>query len=311
MKIIKPTYQIIPQDPGLDGIWKQINLGKICYASDKFPTNPDGSINYLAFVDRMKKSSHDAVLEQGTVYLKVPVNWYNDSREEIVKFYQKNKFSKVFIASKPSGYPEIAWITTNYRVIHENSREEDLKFLSNPETNHEKRVTVRFTTQIAVTREFNRHRVNSPLEQSTRYCNYGQEKFESQISISKPSWYNMEEIESRRKNFYDYIELIHSGKDSEFSAIDYWLFSNLTSEWAYLNLLRLGQKPEQARVVLALDTKSELIHTAFVSDWKHFFDLRALDKTGKAHPDAKELALPLMNEFISLGFLNENDLQNM
>jgi thymidylate synthase ThyX len=68
-----------------------------------------------------------------------------------------------------------------------------------------------------------------------------------------------------------------------------------------LNINKL--KPEEARGILPLDTKCEVIMTGFVSDWKHFFDLRALGTTGKPHPQAKELAEPLMEEFKTLGYI--------
>ena len=70
-----------------------------------------------------------------------------------------------------------------------------------------------------------------------------------------------------------------------------------------MNLISLGRKPQEARVVLPLDINTELVHTAFVSDWKHFFDLRALGTTGAPHPDAKAIAAPLFEEFKRLKLL--------
>ena len=68
----------------------------------------------------------------------------------------------------------------------------------------------------------------------------------------------------------------------------------MAAERTYMNLIAAGRKPQEARVVLPLDTNTELVHTAFLSDWHHFFDLRALGTTGAPHPDAKVLAAPLM-----------------
>ena len=92
----------------------------------------------------------------------------------------------------------------------------------------------------------------------------------------------------------------------EGSADDYenWLFGNIAAERAYMNLIAAGRKPQEARVILPLDTNTELVHTAFVSDWKHFFDLRALGTTGAPHPDAKVLAHPLYDEFCRLGLID-------
>lgn len=72
----------------------------------------------------------------------------------------------------------------------------------------------------------------------------------------------------------------------------------------YLSLVKDdGLKPQDARTILPLDTNTELIHTAFVSDWKHFFDLRSKGTTGKPHPDIEVLATPLMNEFKERGLI--------
>ena len=81
------------------------------------------------------------------------------------------------------------------------------------------------------------------------------------------------------------------------------MFSLKASEYSYNNLIRLGWQPQQARTVLPCAINSPLIKTAFVSDWCHFFNLRALGTTGKPHPQAKELAEPLMNDFINQGLV--------
>ena len=87
------------------------------------------------------------------------------------------------------------------------------------------------------------------------------------------------------------------------NPVDVWWNANAYAEECYMRLLQLGWKPEQARVVLPLDTNTELVHTAFVSDWLHFFDLRALSKTGKAHPDMIAVAKPLYEEFKKRGYI--------
>ena len=199
-----------------------------------------------------------------------------------------------------------AYVTLNYRHIVENNWLSDLKYLCEPTKYHEKRVTVKFICDIGVTREFNRHRVNSIAEQSTRYCNYTKDKFGG-VDVILPNWVNKEDfkIPSSEVMFFNYCDDL-SSETQEFKsweAIDYWLFANLTCEFSYNNLIRLGQSPQQARSVLPLGTKSELIHTAFVKDWKHFFDLR---DSKYAHPQAFELAHPLHEEFIRRGLINGN-----
>lgn len=81
MKLIKPSFEIIEQQPGLEGIYKQIELaGRTCYRSSDKITEDSAK----PFVDRMVKSGHGAMLEHGTVYLKIPM-------EEYKKNY-KNKY---------------------------------------------------------------------------------------------------------------------------------------------------------------------------------------------------------------------------
>ena len=170
------------------------------------------------------------------------------------------------------------------------------------------RSTARFYCQIAISREFNRHRVDSIAEQSTRYCSYDKERFGGEIKICLPEWLKDSEIEiNERKEklhnanidsalFRKYCTLIATLSDSNMDAIDYWLFANLAAEYSYMKLKELGWKAEQARTVLPLDTATDLVHTAFLDDWLHFFDLRC-DKD-HAHPDAYKLATDLRQQFI-------------
>ena len=78
-----------------------------------------------------------------------------------------------------------------------------------------------------------------------------------------------------------------------------------SSEASYKTLIENDWKPQQAATILPNALKTELIMTGFVKDWQHFFNLRALGKTGAPHPQAKELALPLYNDFIKLGYIKE------
>ena len=98
-------------------------------------------------------------------------------------------------------------------------------------------------------------------------------------------------------SFYSMCKHIADRNNNEFEIIDYWLFANLAAEWSYMNLIRLGWKPQQARRVLPLDTKSELVHTAYISDWQHFLNLRYKGTTGTPHPDFMLISEPLYKEF--------------
>lgn len=297
MKILKPQFEIWQQPAGENGMFQQIErAGRVCYKSEKNMTAESAR----PFCQRMINNQHYAMLEHGTVYLTIPL-----TDKEAVSWYRTHAHVK----TNTDG--ENAYVTTNLRVIVENKREDDVKrYLTEPTRLHERRVTVHFSTQIAITREFNRHRVDSIAEQSTRYCNYAKDKFGNEIALNLPAWVEQEAAKEERTlgsdctlSDDDFLVLAGRVARGEAGALDNWLFANLAAERAYLNLIRVGRKPQEARVVLPLDTNTELVHTAFVSDWSHFFDLRALDKTGPAHPDAKAIALPLYEEMKREGLL--------
>lgn len=282
MNIITPSFEIWTQEPGLLGLYKQIErAGRVCYKSENNAT-PDSA---KPFVERMMKSKHTAMLEHGTVYLK----------GEGLDRYRNNKFSNV------NSIDGTDYVTTNLRVLDENGWLADLDLFCEPTEHHDRRITVHFTTQIAITREYNRHRANSMAEQSTRYCNYSKDKFSGEISINQPTW--VEQLENKEASVDDFVAL--SAKVASGSASEYenWLFANMAAERSYMNLISQGRKPQEARVVLPLDCNTELVHTAFVADWCHFFDLRALGTTGAPHPDAKVLAQPLYEEFKRRGLV--------
>ena len=102
--------------------------------------------------------------------------------------------------------------------------------------------------------------------------------------------------------------LIAQGRENEMDDIDMWRFVNLACEFGYkYNVDVFKWTPQQESLMLPLDTKTCSVHTAFVSDWCHFFALRALGTTGSPRPSAKEVAWPLMEEFIKRNYIQLND----
>lgn len=289
MKIIKPSVEILEQQPGLEGIYKQIELaGRACYQSQH--RIEEGSAK--PFVDMLIKSGHAAMLEHGAVYLQVPYS------RAVYDTFDYNPYSKLsFIAGAGT-----LFVSTNYRVIVENNLENLLKYLVEPGPMHELRITARFQCQIAISREFNRHRVDSIAEQSTRYCNFSKDKYGNEIAINCPSWIpdDVAHVNSEKIDLDTYMWHIVKRLD-DMDALDWWLFANKSCELAYLQLIKLGWKAQQARTILPLDTATDLVHTAFLSDWRHFFFLRC-DKT-HAHPDAYYLASELKRQFIEKGYV--------
>jgi len=311
MELVIPTAEIWEQDNSLDGIWAHIaRCTRVCYQSTpkengetdeefvkRVILKPDKDTGELNF-DKI----HGAMLENGTVYLKIYSEHFTRGNDPGTK-YVNNKYSK----SRYSHDYRCWYITTNLRVIYENNWLPDLEYLCLPTEHHAKRVTVSFTTNIGVTREFNRHRVNSIAEESTRYCNYNKRN-DGQIKIGLPAWLldedNIEYVDRHSTDeLHSYCTDIADGDDIKWCDIDYYLFALTCAEFCYNNLIDKGWKPQQAREVLPLATKSQLIHTAFVDDWKHFFALRAAGVSGPPHPNARLIAEPLKEEFIKHNLL--------
>ena len=190
MKLIKSSFKIIPQLSGIDGIYKQIEIcGRTCYKSEDKITEDSAK----GFVDRMMKSNHGAMLEHGTVYLKFET--VKSARHPLDKYYY-NKYSKVTTEEGLTKQTKIVFVTTNLRVLVENDWMGDLQYLCEPTEYHEKRITVKFISDIGVNRETNRHRTHSIGEESTRYCNYSKDKFDQQITVIQPDEVSDIEVEN-------------------------------------------------------------------------------------------------------------------
>jgi thymidylate synthase (FAD) len=291
MRLIKPSFEIIEQQAGLEGMYKQIELaGRTCYKSEDKITEDSAK----GFVERMIKSGHGAMLEHGTVYLLIPYEEAIDTIGDdwVHEQYSYNPYSVVAV------YGNNYYITTNFRVLVENNWMDDLKYICEPTEHHEKRVTVRFICDRGVSHEFVRHRVMSFAQESTRYCNYSKDKFGNELTFIEPCWledynykdntYNQLFIDSLRFAEAHYLDLLKKWDDKIPDKRYKTGFRN--NPWT----------PQQARAVLPNSLKTELVVTGFVSDWKHFFELRC---ASNAHPQAQELAIPLREEFVKRGYI--------
>ena len=143
--------------------------------------------------------------------------------------------------------------------------------------------TVLFTCSRGFSHECVRHRPASYAQSSTRYCNYSLGKFGSEIQVIDPLYFE------------------HGG-----DQYNTWYNSCLQTERSYMTLIDSGATPQEARSVLPNSLMTELNMTARLGEWHHFFDMRA-DKP--AHPEMKQLSVPLLNEFISIWPEIFNDLE--
>ena len=268
MKLIKPSVEILEQKPGLQGIYDMIELcGKTSYKS---PVK--GGEDAKRFVDARIQEKHYAVLEFGTVYLKIPVNVWDIDRHEWEYMFPD---SLPWVSLNCDG--EFVYVTTNFRHIIEGEVGLDTanKFLCNPTNAHAKRYCARFITDRGVSHELVRHRVFSFCQESSRYCNYSKDKFGGEIICIEPTWY----------------------ENADISIQNYFKGSLQCSEDAYLTLIENGYSAQQARQVLPNALKTEICMCGFEDDWRHFFDLRYRGTTGKPHPDMLNVATMLYNEF--------------
>lgn len=129
-------------------------------------------------------------------------------------------------------------------------------------------VTVRFIVDRGVSHELVRHRLASYSQESTRYCNYGSDKFGDEITVIQPPFF--------------------IGASPTYAL---WYQTCLIAERAYLSLLQMGAKPEEARSVLPNSLKTEIVMTANLREWRHVFKMRT---SPRAHPQMREVMVPLL-----------------
>lgn len=132
-------------------------------------------------------------------------------------------------------------------------------------------ITVKFITDRGISHEIVRHRIASYAQESTRYCNYSKDKFRKEISIVKPV-----DIDEGTKEYED------------------WIRAMMCAETAYFSLVEDGCKPQVARSVLPTCTKTEIMVTMNLREWRHFIGLRS---SKAAHPDIRILAIDLLKQF--------------
>lgn len=301
MHLIKPKVEIINQEPGVEGLFKHMELcARTCYKSEDKITEDSAR----KFIDNVIVArGHTAMLEHGTVYLKIPYGIMYDtgyfSNEAIATKYIDNPYSIV----QNSQIYDYWCVTSNYRVLLQNGWLDDLQYLCEPTEYHVRRITVRFICDMGVAREFCRHRVFSFAQESTRYCNYSKAKFGKELNCIIPCWYkNMFEGNSYNIELCHTYDLTISEGLSRTEAA--WIQAMCEAESTYFGLLTEGEPAQQARNVLPLALKTELIMTGTDEQWAGFFNLRC---ARDAHPQARELAIELRDRMILAGYINTYD----
>lgn len=304
MKIIKPSFLVCDRDEQRGGLRIIEEAGRLCYKSEDKSSDTSAE----AFVRGLIRRKHLSVLEHGDMIFEIGDHHIYDNVAEGLQMirdagrqppilamtnighrcvvsgnmrawlelfasgclagrYFIGYFDPVFIQGM-GFYDEDAEADDRVRQIHYADLRDPLEKLAHL------RQTVKFTVDRGVTHEFVRHRVMSLSQESTRYCNYADGRFNTEITVIRPCF------------------LV---EDTEPYSL--WKRQCMSAETAYFTLLNMGLMPQEARDVLPHSTKAELMVTGTLGMWDHFFDLRARQITGKAHPQAAEVAVPLYELF--------------
>jgi thymidylate synthase (FAD) len=135
-------------------------------------------------------------------------------------------------------------------------------------------ISVNIICDRGVSHQLVRHRIASYSQESTRYCNYSKDKFSNEVTFVEPFFW----------------------RDSNPLKL-LWEKSMEYAEWIYLEMIKNGAKPQEARSVLPNSLKTEITMTMNLRQWRHFFKLRT---SSKAHPQMREIAVPMLCDFTNL-----------
>ena len=191
--------------------------------------------------------------------------------------------SFTWLGNAPDGDQMLANIAAAGRVCYQSeSKSDDAAFVRKRiKQGHEsilehEKISVRIICDRGVSHELVRHRIASYSQESTRYCNYSKGKFGSELTFIRPYW-------DDRSISAEMIRLRAC-----------WQEACLNAEWSYKKMIDAGCTPEAARAVLPNCLKTEIVMTANLREWRHFFKLRCAPA---AHPDMRIIANMLLTAF--------------
>ena len=287
MRLINQSYKICNQtDFSISSIYKHIEkCTRVAYKSEDKITE-DSSIS---FVNKLLNMRHLAPMEFGTIHFRIPTTLL---KTVCIDLDAEGLWNREWL--KYNVIDPFVYFTTNYRhwlvmidkinYLKDYFTEEDNEY-------YPKRYTVKLITSRTVSHEIVRHRTMSFIQESQRFVNYSKSKFNNEITFIKPCWMDDTLIEKALKTHSLIVDL-----KPEILFVE----NLLNSEQDYLDLLKLGYKPQQARVVLPNSTKTELYMCGFKEAWENFFRLR---DNKIVDPQMYDLAHPMHQEFINNKYL--------
>lgn len=319
MKIINASYQRVRDDEFNNPLKKIERIARICYKSEDSITKD----SYKKMTKALLSRKHLAMFEHSSLVFEVPriifqavgvaaavitTNTNNDghimnicrihrtrtnvgSEERMIVSGNIRAFYEFFEKTaefKTNNYwlAELYWKVNNridnlfeipeYSSYVSSTRIKevtDMSILTPAERLIHETVSVIFTCDRGVTHELVRMRDASFAQESTRYCNYQLGKFGNEITVIRPCFFE--------ENSHLYQE---------------WLSAMSNAETSYNHLIAEGAKAQEARAVLPTSVKADIALTTNLYEWKHILNLRACDATGPAHPQMKEIMVPLFRE---------------
>ena len=287
MKLIKQSFEILEQkDFTIKGIKQFVErCARVSYKSEDKMTDT----SYEKFVGMLESRDHARPLEFGTVHIKMSNAQFECLQTLLMDKVYNDYWIKYNIIDTED--EDNCYITTNYRYYLELCKyDKGVPEYLDPSDNplYPRRYTAHMILDRGVMDEFRTHVGLSHLAESTRYVNYSKEKFGSEITFIKPCW-----LDDEKLKLYGPYHTVIRDKSPESIFI-----ANLNNaERDYLDLIKLGWTPQQARSVLPLSIKSELISCGFEDSWENFFYRR---DAPDAHPMAQEIAKPMHQKFIEL-----------
>lgn len=300
MRIVKPSVKRISFS---DRIQQIGYAASICYASNK-----QGTVEWL---ESLWKAGHKSVFRHGTRYYIIPSNILNDYIKYELKFspycgyYENEGTQQVFISINEQYYIEHPYIRNfaAFEVSEVNFvAEGNIDEYAYKKVKKLVRVTFEIVTQISTSRELNRVSPNNICEQSTRYCNFSKDKFGNEISICQPHWFDI--LQGKEEISITKDSLLKEQGNIEIIKEDYliskfvlkYLISAIEDGELYIEAIKEGILPQDARGLLPLDTATKCIYTYRMEEWEHFIDLRYRGVTGNPHPNAKMVAALIAND---------------